>query len=600
MFRINFIFILVVIFSCTYTPSGDNYKQLQTQDLPLPVFNLNDIDSDTINASPSINLEFDFTNEYRKIYATKIYLNNSLVKSINSGRSTINFSTKNLETGYHKLEFIITVSSGTNSLADQANLEFEQVNKTWTLAVDNDPATPVNITNVNYDTNLGALVVDWEKYTRINFGKYIIEGRKITNCPCNTYFRYVVEDQNSTSLKLPDYAGQEMEVSVIVVPNTNTGNVRGNEINVESSKIEYISSNLTNNNDLEVKWSKSIYDYSFGSYKLFLSSGFMQEEISISEINDTSYVFQNVTLGGDALFRLNFVSKNNLSYMLEDTLIPVNNEKLDFPTEEKDIYNFKYSNNYYFLVTRAQNSTNTFLEIFSEEENKIVQRQGPGNVVFTKDYVVLFDLNGSTFSSTSYSDIQNRIFINDDDRYIKSIKLITENIIQIERFTEDYSTVTKYIDLDNMQYVNAEDIEYPKYIYRSDNTIWDTELEEIMYQNSNHHFNYLNVSDNQNFVTLVSVKLAGGQTDNLDTKTYFKLFSAADFNVILDKKFDGNHQLIHVNDDYTKFLFYFPRRLVIIDRTGTIIQEIPIHEGVYIYNQGRLINNLGYIIKVDI
>lgn len=599
-FKLLLLLFLIFSIRCTYSPSGENYLELETENIPFPSINLSDIDSDTISASPGINLEFDFINEYRKVYSVDVYFNGILERKFTYGKSDFNISTRNLPTGYYPLRLVITVSSGTNSLLDQAGGEIEVISKTWTLAVDNDPATPVDLVNIEYDDNSRALVVNWEKYERTNFGRYLIEGRENFTCACKNYFQHIVDDQETTSLKLPDYVGTEMEIRVTVIASTSTDHVPGNSLKVENTTSKFISSKLINNRDLEIKWTKSKYDYSFGSYELYISSGYKYNEYAkISDISDTSYTFKDIPQGAESGFSFKILSKKDKLLHSKTLWVPVNDRKLNFP-RNGTIYSIRYAGGYYFLYARDDDARNNFLEVYSEAEDSVVNRFGPGSLVFTKDYAVIYNQPTPIFYTRHFQNIESSNFVNDDNKFIQRISLVSGNNIKVIRYIGDQSTETKFFNLDTEEYIEEEDIELPKYQYRSDNRIWNTRNNESVYNNGAHTYNYLTISKDTNWVSLVSVDPAGGQEDNLDTKTYFKLFSTQDFNLILEKKFDGEHKLLHVNEDFSKFLFYYSHNLKVLDRTGSTLQEIPIIPSTYSYANGNLVSGNGYIVEVDI
>ncbi|MBF8965080.1 hypothetical protein I0P70_17665 [Pontibacter sp. FD36] len=161
--------LLFLVCACTFSPSGDNFKEVN----PTPENNLKISladKSDTIFAKDWVRLHFQLEYPGKSFYGYQLLLDGKVIHTVENPVFFHDLLTTQFSDGPHELQLVLVTSSGTNSLADKLRLESMQVYRKWVLMLDNAPPSPVQITSI--EPTDGSLRIEWEPYKRRDIKNY--------------------------------------------------------------------------------------------------------------------------------------------------------------------------------------------------------------------------------------------------------------------------------------------------------------------------------------------------------------------------------------------------------------------------------------------
>ena len=597
----------IILLSCSYEPTGVNYVEVDQNVRVTPNYTILELEGDTLDATPGGAFSYDFRTDSIRIFRVLIYMNEQVIYESSNSRGTFGIQGRDYETGIYDLDVIVYSSTGTQSIADQGGSETYQTTKKWYVAIDNDPATPVQITRTYKDEQSGGLIVEWEKYNRVNFYRYIVRS--------TSSGEYSIDDQNQNSLLLPDYFGSETELFVTVEVVGNSSIARSDTVTLESSASRLLSVQQDENQTTEITWSRSPYSHNFISYEIMYNNGVVHRR-SVTDINDTTLVIPNSPSSNINRIQLKIRSTSNDDLIVYDDSYDNQDFKYYTVEEREDIWDVKYENGIYFIFLNNNRQNYYYLKAIDGNSREVLRsrRLNRGSYTqFSKDYIVTSEY-GSGITVMDYSSSLESEFIDFGyGEFSMNVITIPESNYVFVRLRNDYqlnySTFKEfYFDLDTKIEVAEEVVFSDGYRIISDNVV-DATTNEIKYSiESQYRDHQIFTSVNSDKVATVSYIPAGGQANNPDYKTRFSVFSAPDFNLLSETNFDGNHHILYVNENLTRFLFYFGYLidsggyygyLLVLDKNGNEVSRTNVAHGTYFYQNGQAINEYGYKVDID-
>ncbi len=107
-----------------------------------------------------------------KVEKMEVFLNDQLCGSYNSNTGNMTIDPYQLSDGNYPLRLEMYVHSGSHSLGDEIGAEIYLWKKDFIVKVDRSISS-VKITGVKIEN--GKLRIDWEKYPKENFEKYVFD-----------------------------------------------------------------------------------------------------------------------------------------------------------------------------------------------------------------------------------------------------------------------------------------------------------------------------------------------------------------------------------------------------------------------------------------
>jgi hypothetical protein len=304
-------FILWLLFltlaSCTYSPDDEFFKEIEEpstdginpslQDVLM--LDVND-NKDTVAFFTYTTFRINFDLSDRTLFSVDLKLNGQsvLITTLKEDYLRFQVNPAELGSGYHNLVIELVFTSGSGSLADKNQLEYQNISRKWVLHADLDPPNQLSIQNVALEN--GWLKVSWKKYTRINFKSYRII-RYFEEFPGSDNLKqsgsWVIFDKNMTDFIDAGYL-QGKVAYVISVSNT-TNQARSSERSeiFELPNKSDISIQTLNDGSHILNWQTPYLTNPFDQYQIYISqdnsSASSTEIASINDINETSFRYNS-------------------------------------------------------------------------------------------------------------------------------------------------------------------------------------------------------------------------------------------------------------------------------------------------------------------
>lgn len=268
---IYFIFLGLVLFSCEYDLTKENYIELtpppDTRVIDLNVF----AENDTIKIFTNTELNYSINTNELDILQASFKLHNE-TWDIYSSTGSLSIDPLDFPVGLSTLTLLVYTNSGSGSIADNLDSEGYYFEKKWLIVLDGREAP--ELTPVKSITEDGILKITWEKCEQYNFKQYEISGSinsksirdTITNADLNSYI-----DSNFV-------AGS---ILFRVSCRTYSDHTWGNSIDLDEEPPQLYFENITLDS-LRIYWDKSDYK---AKYKLDWDTNY----VFFEHPEDTSY-----------------------------------------------------------------------------------------------------------------------------------------------------------------------------------------------------------------------------------------------------------------------------------------------------------------------
>lgn len=294
------IFICLSITSCSYEFSPDNFIEISKPEIVENIINLNNFKNlDTINVSSQLVYTFKGeSNQY--LLESKLFIDNqNFGISMNGNVGTFNINPSTYEDGIHTIRIENKFTSGTGSIADQAQKEILNATQEFKFIVHRKPSIPPAVTEATIKD--GSILVKWasvinpeyknaflslkfkRKEIRIPLTKEMLELGSYTDK--NT----ILFPANSNTPNYDDYLSVTYSI-VLTSPYT--------ELYGSNKTISYDSSWFTmkisyyNNDSYKIKWSAHPLYANFDSFEIRQGiTSFLGSSKGGEHIVNTPYVF---------------------------------------------------------------------------------------------------------------------------------------------------------------------------------------------------------------------------------------------------------------------------------------------------------------------
>jgi hypothetical protein len=304
----------IFLLACEYEPEGIFEVDIPKAEAPYFFINL-DTPPDTIRLDNELIINFTLDLSGKKLHQFETRFNGVAIshsmKEPNKGEVYIrDFG---LSTGLYFLEFEFITSSGSGSLADKLGGEGFSVTIKVPVLVNNDPPNSIETSIVSVENTDGKLLVNWKPYERGDFGYYELEVQYDENQEFQLLGRFYDRAQTQYSEQL--YIGGKVAFRLRVFSEEIA--VTGQPFIYQGSSVQLLSAEVKDDTLLQLVWSKAAYTSNFEAYIITRKMcSYCYEAIQlefIDNITDTVYTSNQVPFGGDAIYSLHVLSKQNVS-----------------------------------------------------------------------------------------------------------------------------------------------------------------------------------------------------------------------------------------------------------------------------------------------
>lgn len=301
-----FVFLLNLLFlsACEFAPEGSHFEELN----PNPEINaIIDLEGsgDTIPVRGNILFNLSISIPERSIYGYEVYLGEKLIKEEQGTPSSIVVPSTSYENGYYPLKILILANSGTGSLGDKTGAEILQVHRTWVLDIENGRPSAIKFKRV-FESE-GRLKVEWEKYKKGGFQRYVLYKDSYSE----STEVFSTTDQAVTSWIDSTYIGGNETYKIAV----QVDGLRSPEelITFSSPLPEFVAHEITDGNNLLLKFTKTTFYNNFRKYKI---EGYPDDHNSLSieipNLQDTIVLIQGIGFGRPIRFLLKTIPQKEI------------------------------------------------------------------------------------------------------------------------------------------------------------------------------------------------------------------------------------------------------------------------------------------------
>lgn len=308
-------FILLLCFiACEYEPKGGFYRVVNPEtELPDLIVEAN-FDADTLILEWGTRLEFAYEITNKKILSVKAYIDEfELNISHNSFDVRVTLS-EGLECfkgpGIYNFKLDIFTNSETGSIADLAGAEGFLYRQEYVLVMIDSMISP-QIQSINYVD--GAIEIEWNPFRGVDFESYTLKkfksyegyGGGLVSLPA-------ISDEKVLAAVDDSYVGEE--VGFFITTKIDNKQYHSDTVYLPKDIPQVQLEKLNDGATFKYTWNKSKYYRNFAGYQLSqfeTRHGYppLYDEITIlTNINDTSYIYENVKIGQKIDFLLTMVS----------------------------------------------------------------------------------------------------------------------------------------------------------------------------------------------------------------------------------------------------------------------------------------------------
>lgn len=309
--RIICLFLLLAILfsiniSCEYEPHGENFITLERPDTTrtIALLELSPFQTSYIITVPTY-VQYNLNTFGLTTHNVEFFIGDVSIHKSATPTGGFTFFPSPWGIGIQTMSMVVNTNSNTGSLADLLKAEELIFKLQWELLLDGGNPNPVEITNIFNDD--GILKIEWEKYERINFQKYILY-KNFGDAEAPYSFRQVatIEDPSVTSWHDGSFVG-------------GTGiywiEVYGSNLKATSVRKQFdhdypqIDTLWQRNDSAMFVWSKNQFPKALRKTYISLIERltFHPQNMYISENpNDTSYLATGLKFGSQMTYVLGF------------------------------------------------------------------------------------------------------------------------------------------------------------------------------------------------------------------------------------------------------------------------------------------------------
>lgn len=375
----NFIFLFLIytlLAACTYDFSPDNFIEIEKPSLNGDFIRLNNFNNlDTINIKKTLTYTFIGNNNQIRI-ASEVYLDNQqlgLYWQDKTGTFTIDPS--RYEDGIHTIRIEHTFTSGSGSIADQAQMESLTEIVEYQFVVERKPSTPPEILDAFISD--GTIYIKWDPDVENDFSTAYLsiqhKNREMRIPLSEDALAFGVYNDTSTVLYMgnfntPDHDEYSMVTYSLIFKKEYEETYGSSKNIVYNQSVFKTKISFVDFNSYKIKWSSHPMFANFELFDFSSNDGYFMGSSEGGEyIMDTPYIFGKE-------YRLSGQPTNTVYSLPYYTFydVPLDNETFgEFEMEPffaKDILYNPNTKNFYALIIERGSGYNLSLYIYKYSE----------------------------------------------------------------------------------------------------------------------------------------------------------------------------------------------------------------------------------------
>lgn len=294
------IFVCLSITGCSYEFSPDNFLEISKPEIVENIINLNNFKNlDTINVSSQMVYTFTGeTNQY--LLESKLFIDNqNFGMGINGNVGTFNINPSTYEDGIHTIRIENKFTSGTGSIADQAQKEILNATQEFKFIVHRKPSIPPAITEATIKE--GSILVKWASVNNPEYKNAFLSlkfKRKEIRIPLTKEMLELgfYTDKNTilfpANSNTPDYDDYLLVTYSIVFTSPYTELYGSNKTITYDSSWFNMKISYYNNDSYKVKWSAHPLYANFDTFEIRVgTTSFLGSSKGGEYIVNTPYIF---------------------------------------------------------------------------------------------------------------------------------------------------------------------------------------------------------------------------------------------------------------------------------------------------------------------
>lgn len=336
---LSYLLLVLMFQSCEYPLEEEYYREVAQ------------VDPNTLNISLSPNdsvyyltgithFSCNTLTDGLTFYDVRVFMDTTEITTYKDKINEFFLDCKDYTDGEYILNVVLVTSTTSGSLADLLGAEGFIYHLSWRLVVDKSTPTPVQITRIFNDS--GMVKIEWEKYSKINFGCYKVVKTVITEFGISSLPKVVevVTDRNKTYFYDSTFVGGRSEYFVRV--ESPIFKTASSEKVVYSDEYPEFKAEWKYDNHVELSWNKCKYPKAFVKYVFIINN---QSQIDILNINTTTLSGNFGILSQESTFNLKVISRNakvengNMYNLYSATKCIVGEEFIEFESAMKNQVN---------------------------------------------------------------------------------------------------------------------------------------------------------------------------------------------------------------------------------------------------------------------
>jgi hypothetical protein len=298
------------LWSCEYQLNSENYRDITRPDTTKMIqMDLSPFETQylfTVPTSVSYNLNtFGLT-----VYNVAFFVGDQSIHSGNEAVGGFVLEPGKWGVGTQTMTMVVTTNTNTGSLADLLQAEGLVFQQSWDVYLDGQKPDPVEITQIaNKD---GILKIEWEKYKRFNFEKYVLY-RNSGDVEGPYYAHAIAEftDPAQTTWADSSFIGDTgiYWVEVYGSNQKTAGQKRRTDSPVPELKLLWVKGDSAS-----FRWTKNAYYKAVDHVSLTVPDFYPEPVINLfssDDINDTTCVIKGLRFGNSSTYTLSVYPKTN-------------------------------------------------------------------------------------------------------------------------------------------------------------------------------------------------------------------------------------------------------------------------------------------------
>ena len=164
--------LILIASSCEYQLNSENFRDIAPPDTTKTInVRLSPFESQYMFTVPTY-VTYDLNTFGLNVYNVEFFVGEQSIHQGNTQTGNFMFEPSPWGIGVETMTMVVTTNSNTGSLADLLEVEGLVFQHSWEVLLDGGNPIPVEITNI--ENKNGVLQIEWEKYERFNFQKYIL------------------------------------------------------------------------------------------------------------------------------------------------------------------------------------------------------------------------------------------------------------------------------------------------------------------------------------------------------------------------------------------------------------------------------------------